>query len=283
MKKMFTKIKWGLVAAAAACNAGLAWGADDADEEKDVLAKAKAKGIITACADPYAFPYSQQNSDPPGFDIEIMRTVAKRGGMRLDLYWANTATRGGTARAFRGSIFAKRCDVFLGLSDDGDDDMLMHKLVFTKPYVGMGYVLITQGKASGLKTVEEVKAANFKMGVAMSTPMDDWLFTHEVPRELYLDNRRMMQGLEKGEIEAGMVWSTSLGVARIEFPKARFTMADGFVPGEGLRYNGNWAVRKEDKSLLQFLNEGIDELLSNGRIKDIVESYGVPFYPPFSS
>jgi ABC-type amino acid transport substrate-binding protein len=60
-------------------------------------------------------------------------------------------------------------------------------------------------------------------------------------------------------------------------------MAEGYVPAEGMRFNGAWAVRKEDKSLLRFFNEGIDALLSNGRIKELVESYGVPFYPPFSS
>ncbi len=33
---------------------------------------------------------------------------------------------------------------------------------------------------------------------------------------------------------------------------------------------------------MEFINDGIAELLSNGRMKQIVESYGVPFYPPFS-
>jgi ABC-type amino acid transport substrate-binding protein len=42
-------------------------------------------------------------------------------------------------------------------------------------------------------------------------------------------------------------------------------------------------VRKEDKTLVKFINDGFDELLGNGKIKEIVESYGVPFYPPFSS
>ncbi len=277
-----------LMVALAVVAAGLALGdvraADDsvADEDsKDTLIRSKAKGLITACADPYDYPYALQNGDPPGFDVEILRSIAKRAGMRVDLFWVSTASRGGTSRAFRSSILAKRCDVFLGLSDNGDDDMLMHKMVFTRPYIGMGYVLVTQGKAKGLTTLEQVKSAGFKVGVAMATPMDDYLFTHDIPRDLYLDNRRMMGGLAKGEIEAGMMWSTGLGVARIDFPKAEFQMAEGFVPAEGLRYNGNWAVRKEDKAFLQFLNEGIDALLSNGRIKELVESYGVPFYPPF--
>jgi ABC-type amino acid transport substrate-binding protein len=90
-----------------------------------------------------------------------------------------------------------------------------------------------------------------------------------------------MGGLVKGEVDAGLMWSTALGLARMEFPKAQFKMVEGYVPGEGHRFNGVWAIRKEDKNLIKFVNEGIDELLSNGRIKEIVEGYGVPFYSPF--
>ena len=281
---MLRLILAGAVALAACLGTSAARADDDSsDEPKDALGRSKARGIITACADPYDYPYALQNGDPPGFDVEILRAVAKRGGMRIETHWISTASRGGTAKAFRNSILAKRCDVFLGLSDSGDDDMLMNKMVFTKPYLGMGYVLVTQGKASSLKTLDDVKAANVKVGVSMSTPMDDFLYTNKIPRELFLDNRRIMGALAKGEIEAGMMWSTGLGVARMEFPAARFKLAEDFVPGEGLRFNGAWAVRKEDKTLVKFINDGFDELLGNGKIKEIVESYGVPFYPPFSS
>jgi ABC-type amino acid transport substrate-binding protein len=44
-----------------------------------------------------------------------------------------------------------------------------------------------------------------------------------------------------------------------------------------------FAVRKDDQSLLDFVNEGIKDLLVSGRIQKIVESYGLPFYAPFSS
>lgn len=256
---------------------------NEGEEPKDALGRSKAKDIITACADPYDYPHALQNGDPPGFDVEILRAIAKRSNMRIEMYWVSTAGRGGTSKAFRTSILAKRCDIFLGLSDSGDDDMLMNKMQFTHPYIGMGYVLVTQGKAAQWKTFDEIREANFKVGVAMSTPMDDFLFTNKVPRELFLDNRRMMGSMQKGEIDAGMMWSTALGVARLEFPKAQFRLADGFVPLEGLRFNGAWAIRKDEKALMKFINEGIDELLANGKIREIVESYGVPFFSPFSS
>jgi ABC-type amino acid transport substrate-binding protein len=256
---------------------------DDPLESGDALVRAKARGMLTACADPYEFPHAQQNTDPPGFDVEILRAVAKRAEMRLDLVWVNTASRGGTSRAFRQSILARKCDVFLGMSDSGDDDMLMNKLVFTRPYLGMGYVLVTQGKAAGMTSLEELKNADIKVGVSMSTPMDDYLFMNKIPRDLQMGTKRILDAMMKGDIEASMLFSTTLGTVKQDYPKAAFKLVPGFVPMEGLRYNAAWVVRKEDKSLLAFINEGLGELLDNGKIKEIIERYGVPFFPPFAS
>lgn len=258
-------------------------GADSSPDPTDALGRAKQRGLLTACADPFEFPHAQESGDPPGFDVELMRAIAKRGGMRLSMVWVNTASRGGTSRAFRQSILARKCDIFLGLSDNGDDDMLMNRLVFTKPYLGTGYVLVTQGKAAGRTGLDQFKEGDLRVGVSMSTPMDDYLFTNKIPRELYLGSKRMMDALSKGDIDAAMVFSTQLGMVAVDYPKASFRMVTGYQPLEGLRYNAGWVVRKEEKPLLRFLNEGIDELLSNGTVKAIVERYGVPFYPPFNS
>lgn len=254
----------------------------DVEEPTDALAKAKAKGKLVACSDPYNYPYAVQNSDPPGFDVEIVREIAKLGGMSLEMFWANTASRGGTSRAFRNSILKKACDVFVGMSDNGDDDMLMGQLVFSKPYLGVGYVLVVQGRAESSKSLEDLKQAKVKVGVAMSTPADDFLFSNGIGRELYLDNRRIMQGMAKGEVDASMVWATAVAVARKEHAGAKFHMIEGYVPVEGQRWNLNFIVRKQDKSLVEFINNGVETLLSNGKIKQIVEAYEVPFYPPFS-
>lgn len=255
--------------------------APDLTESADTLERIKARGLFTACADPYSYPQSTQEGDPPGFDVELFRAIAKGAGLRYTVQWINTASRGGTGRAFRQSILAKKCDVFLGMSDSGDDDMLMGKLAFTKPFLGVGYVLVTQGKAAGMKTLDELKQANVKVGVSMSTPMDDYLFMNKIPRELYMGSQRMIDGMLKGDVDASMMFSTNLGVIRSQKADSKIHMADGYVPPEGLRYNSNWIVRKADKSLLAFLNEGLDTLLANGKVKEIVESYGVPFYPPF--
>lgn len=258
-------------------------GPNTAEDPTDTLARSKAKGKLIACADPYDWPYSSQEDEPPGFDIEIIRTIAKRANMRLEMYWANTGTRGGINRAFRNSILAKRCDVFLGLSDNGDEDLLPGRLTFTDAYLGMGYVLVVQGKAEGVKSIEDVKRGGFKVGVSMSTPIDDYMFTNQIPRELYLNNRRILEGMSKGDVDVSMVWASAVAVAKHEFPDAKFRMVEGYVPIEGQRFNLKFAVRKEDESLRQFINEGIKDLLVNGKMKQIIESYGLPYYQPFAS
>jgi len=158
----------------------------------------------------------------------------------------------------------------------------MGQLKFTDPYIGLGYVLVVQDKAKDMKSLEELKAANLKVGVSMSTPMDGYLFDHDIPRELYFGNRRVMEGLAKGEVDAAMVWATAVPVGLREHREAKFVMVKGYIPVEDQRWDLKFLVRKRDKSLQKFVNEGIRELLDNGKMQEIVESYGVPFYAPFS-
>jgi ABC-type amino acid transport substrate-binding protein len=91
-----------------------------------------------------------------------------------------------------------------------------------------------------------------------------------------------MEGMAKGEVDASMVWATAIAVAKQEFPEAKFHMVNGYVPLPDQRFNSRFAIRKEDKSLLDFVDQSIDQLLNNGKMKQIIESYGVPFYPPVS-
>jgi ABC-type amino acid transport substrate-binding protein len=277
------QLKFTCLAAVLALHAGITAYAQDPNEAVDALEEAKAKGKLVACADPFSYPYAQQNMDPPGFDVEIIRELAKRGGMRVEMYWADTSSHGGMSKALRRSMMKHRCDIFTGVSDSGDDDILMGKLAFSDPYIGLGYVLVVENKAKDMRTIAELKAANIKIGVSMSTPADGYLFDHDIPRELYFGNRRVMEGLAKGEVDAAMVWATAVPVGKQEHPDAKFDMVKDYVPVEGQRWDLKYIVRKRDKSLMKFINEGIRELLDNGKIKEIVESYGVPFYAPFSS
>lgn len=259
---------------------------DPADRKStDALTRIKKRGRMVVCADPNIYPYSDKG-DPPGFDIEIMREIAKRSGWRFETYWIDTGTRGGLGRALRQSILQGSCDIFLGLAVGGtDEEMAEKKMTYTHPYIGLGYVLVVQGQAAGAKTLDDLKQKNVKVAVSMSTPMDDYLFTQEVPRDLFLGNRRIVDSLEAGKSDAAMVWLTTLAeVARDRAAnlEVKFSVAEGFVPLPGLRWNGAFGLMERDKELKKHLDEMIDTLIKEGRIKAIVERYGIPYYAPFS-
>jgi ABC-type amino acid transport substrate-binding protein len=247
-------------------------------QEEDALARSRAKGALTACVDPYNFPYSADGSEPPGFDVEIVRTIARRAGLRLNLFWADTGTRGGLGRALRQSILARKCDFFMGIATGDEEELREKKLELSRPYLGIGYVLVVRGSASGAKGLTDLKGT--RIGVPMSTPVDAYLFDNGYQRALYLRNREILDAMKKGEIDAAMVWSPALADVG-SAANGKFTVVPGYTPEPGLRWNVAIAVRSVDGELRRLIDESLGALLASGEIKKIVSGYGFPFYPPF--
>lgn len=252
-----------------------------AAQDKDALSRAKAKGVLTACVDPYNPPFSANDSDPPGFDVEVVRAIAERGGMRASYFWSDTGTRGGLGRALRTSIMKNKCDFFMGIPIGGDiaEEMTEKKLTLTRPYLGLGYILVVNGNESSVTSLADLK--NVKIGVPMSTPVDAYLFDNGYERGLYLRNREIIKALATGEIRAGMVWSPALSQGRVEFPDGKFRAVPNYTPEPGLRWNIAIAVPSSQAALKQFLDDSIEELIKRGEMKKIVEHYGFPYFPPF--
>tara|TARA_B110000483_G_scaffold89585_1_gene110599 strand:- start:4212 stop:5087 length:876 start_codon:yes stop_codon:yes gene_type:complete len=265
-----------------------------ANEAQTTFEKIQERGKLTVCADPYSYPYSVKNVTPPGFDVEVMGALAQLGDFDLEMYWADTGTRGGMSRALRNSIIKGRCALFAGVGDNGDDDVLMGQLAFTKPYMAVGYVLVTQNKAAGL-SIKEIIDTGMPIGVQMSTPMDDWLFTHGIKRALQADNARVMRDMVNGETDAAIVFSHAPSQAKRNHPESNFVLSkdysadqlyaaigEDYVP-EGLGqqlWNLKFVLRKQDKTLRDFINQGIETLTENGTIAGLVEKYDMPYFPP---
>jgi polar amino acid transport system substrate-binding protein len=266
----------------ASCAASLICAVTTSPSAQDsALPKATAKGVLNVCVDAYNFPASVKDADPPGYDIEILRTIAKRAKLQLDYVYPDTGTRGGLGRALRSSISQKKCSLFMGLGvgPDSADEMQEKHLAFTRPYMSLGFVLVVQGPAEGKTKISEFKDS--KLGVAMSTPADAYLFDNHFDRSLYFRDRLIFKALNAGEINAALVWSSDLAYVQKDFPGGvKFHPVVGYQPESGLRWDMAIAVPEGDTALKQFLDDQIGELLNNGDIQKIVESYGVPFFRP---
>jgi ABC-type amino acid transport substrate-binding protein len=256
------------------------------DELKDVPAMERVKGMgrILACADAWFWPFSRtaRNNEPAGLEIEILRAIAKKHGWDVDIAWVNTGMRFGVGVTFGTSVDKGICDIFLGLTVTNDDHhMPRHKMAFTAPFMSTGFVLVTQGPAKGLKSLEEAKARGITVGVPALSPMSEYAEQHGIPHATFFQNYQVIDALLRREVDAAMLWSGAISQAKLQHPEAEFEMAKGYVPVPEMRWNSAWGVKEKEVELREFIDAAFTDMLKSGEIRRIVERYGMPFYPPF--
>ncbi len=255
-------------------------------KQVDAMTRVKTMGHIVACADAWYWPFSRtaRNNEPPGLEIELLRTIAKKHGWDISIAWVNTNMRFGVGVTFGTSIDNGICDIFLGLQVTGDDHhMDPHGMAFTKPFMSTGFVLVTQNAADGIRSLDEAKALNVKVGVPAYSPISEYAQANNIPHETFFQNYQVIDAMIRGQVNAAMIWSGAISQARLEHGEAEFEMPKGYVPIKEMRWNAAWGVKSKEGDLKQFIDEAFAEMLKSGEIQRIVERYGMPFYPPFEN
>lgn len=248
------------------------------------VGRSKMLKRIFACADAWYYPFSHTapKKEPPGIDIEILSRIAQRQGWEFSVMWANTGVyRGGVGLAFRQTINRGFCDVFLGLTITGEDDaMTRNEMAFTRPYIGIGFVLVGNRNVPKVKSLAELKGTGIKVGVPAYSPMQDNVEKLGIPFVSYFQNTRVIDGFLRKEVDAIMVWGPSIPVANRD-KNVELAMIPGFQPAPGQRFNGAWAVKAKETGFKELIDEELGRMLANGEIREIAERYGVPFFNPF--
>jgi ABC-type amino acid transport substrate-binding protein len=255
-------------------------------KEVDAMTRVKGMGRILACADAWFWPFSRtaRKHEPAGLEIEILQTIARKHGWEVDIAWVNMVTRfgpGGPGGAYGRSIQKGVCDIVLGLTISGDDHhMAPNKLAFTAPFMSTGFVLVTQGAAKGIRSLDEAKGRGIKVGVPAYSPMHEYVQANGIPFESFFQNYQVVNALVRGEVDAAMIWSGAISQAKLEHPEAEFEMVKGYVPPPEVRWNSAWVVKEQESDFKRFIDESFARMLKSGEIKRIVERYGMPFFPP---
>ena len=244
------------------------------------LEKARERGTIVACADPYNLPFSSPDPNMPGFDVDIAREIAAGMGLEIAYHWVDTGTRGGLSRAVRLSINDNKCAFFMGIPDEPDmlEEYEEKKLIITRPYLGMGYVLV--GKEGGRSPQTLADAKDAKIGVIMFTVADMDLSREGFRTDPYRVNEENLAALQKGEVDFSLILSSKAGWWLHQNPESGLAIIDGFTPDPRMRYGLVIAVRRTEQDLQTAINEQLEKLVASGRIAEIVAKYGVPFLPP---
>ncbi|CAN0408106.1 unnamed protein product [Phaeothamnion confervicola] len=131
-----------------------------------------------------------------------------------------------------------------------------------------------------MKTLDDAKALDVKIGVPAYSPMSEYADEHDIPHLTFFQNYQVIDALISGKVNAAMIWSGSVAQAKLEHPEGEFEMVKDYVPPPEMRFNNNWGIKEKEIELIKFINDEFDAMIKSGETKRLSERYGVPFYAP---
>jgi quinoprotein dehydrogenase-associated probable ABC transporter substrate-binding protein len=231
--------------------------------------------VFRACADPRDLPFSNEAGE--GFENKIAELLAHK----LDKSVAYTFYPDSTG-FIRNTLNAHRCDVVLGIAQGVDI------VQPTNPYYRTSYVAAYRkdGPLKGLESLSDPRLKTAKIGIVAGTPPATFLAEKGLLGQiksyaLVVDTRfdspthEMMDDLERGEIDVGLLWGPLAGyyATKAKTPTAvvPLTKEQG---GPQMVFRIVMGVRHSDQNWKRTLNKAISE--NQDEIQAILRSYGVP-------
>lgn len=234
---------------------------------------------LVLCLDPVNMPYSGRGELPPGFDMEIGRLLGRHIGRQVEVYWANTGSRGGMGKALRLSIADGRCNAFMGVphAPQMEEDLQEKRLVLTEPYLAVGEVLVVRkGAVDRFKDLSDLR--NVSIGLQAGTLGHAIAIRQKLSdRELYDESAQVVEAVANGEVQAGLLFGPMAGWALQQGDYPDVVISRGFEMGSSFTYPLGIAVRREDEALRKALNRAINELKQEEALQSILGKYGGPF------
>lgn len=208
------------------------------------------------------FAYIDQTGKPSGFDVEAIELVAKEIGVEVShqpIEWDGIIT----------SLLTKKIDIIA--SGMSATEERAKKVNFSIPYWVIKQVMVTK-KGSSL-TIEDLLNGKKTIGVQQGTTEAKWL---------------KAQAAEKGwNLELRYYSSSPLSVedvlnGRIDAAAMDDAPAKDAVSKKGVQIVGTfgmhpenfgYAVRKEDKELLEKVNEALAKLMKTPTWTELIKKY----------
>jgi polar amino acid transport system substrate-binding protein len=212
-------------------------------------------GKLTTCTHlPYPPFQSDQGGKVVGFDVDMIDLVAKKLGVQQDILDVKFDLIKSGA-----SLNANTCD--LAAAGMTITDERKQNLDFSNPYFPEVLVLISK-KGSGLKTVEDVKSKNLKLGVQTGTTSLDYAKSKGLSPTEYDDAGKQLLALQSGQVDAAFQdlptvnsWLKNADVA------AKFEKGDEITNGD----NYGFAVKKGgNPELLKLINDTLAAAIKDG-------------------
>jgi len=231
-----------------------------------LIATASASGEvrrIRLCADPSNLPFSSQDTNEPGFELEIARAIAGTLGADLSVHWFPTVREIVTLR----QLYEGQCDLLMGMPLTERFTGDKRRLSFTAPYYVMRQVLVSP-TVGAVRSLDDLRGK--LVGVQAMTLSDQLVYERGYNRKVYLNPAETFTALVRGEVDAAVMESAFAGWFLRR--NAGFQATGISDPQRDLEIGA--AVRKTDPELKDAVDRAIQQLRSTN-LPDILSRYGL--------
>jgi ABC-type amino acid transport substrate-binding protein len=160
-----------------------------------------------------------------------------------------------------------------------DDDELADKVIYSRPYYGTGYFLVTRRQGPRVKSLAELKGEKSRRLATEAGSVADYrLRQRGYLRSLYRNQLAVLKALDDGAIDYAYLWG-NVGWTLSVTPEFKLEIVQGYVPED--HWDIAVAMRKHDVELKRRVDGAVEKLVRDGTVARALGRYHVPHLPPF--
>jgi polar amino acid transport system substrate-binding protein len=227
----------------------------------------RSSGELGLCAHPNSLPFASKAGDPPGFQVELGRALARELGVSLRLDWIITQYQ----------MRSAGCDIVLDVIADPEAQGETN-LKISKPYyrTGVALAVSSTSKLTSFRSLDE----HTKVGVQVGSVAAMVIGQRHVPTSTFGFEVDSLEALANNEIDAAAVTPTAASYYNLSHPDKVVRILD---PDEGepnLSWNVAVGMVRPDDGLRDAINGALERLRADGTIDRIYRGYGVTLRSP---
>lgn len=227
----------------------------------------RESGTLGLCAHPNSLPFASKASDPPGFQIELGKALARELGVSLRPDWIITQYQ----------MRSAGCDIVLDVIADREAQGETN-LKISKPYyrTGVALVVLPTSQLTSFKSLNE----RTKVGVLVGSIAAMTLGQRHVPTSTFGFEVDSLEALANHEIDAAAVTPTMASYFNQTHPDKPVRIL-GLDDGEpNLSWNVAVGMVRPDDAFRSAVDDAMARLSADGTVERIYRRYGVTLQKP---
>ncbi|MBH5368291.1 substrate-binding periplasmic protein [Bradyrhizobium glycinis] len=227
----------------------------------------RSSGVIGLCAHPNSLPFAHKAGEPPGFQVEFGRALARELGVSLRLDWIITQYQ----------MRSAGCDILLDVIADREAQGET-RLRISKPYYRTGVALAVPS-SSTLTSFASLNEST-KVGVQVGSIAAMIIGRRRVPISTFGFESDSLEAVSKREIDAAAVTPTAASYFNLTHPDNPLRILDRDESTADLNWNVGVGMVRPDDALREAIDAAVERLRSDGTIDRIYGRYGIALQAP---